>query len=83
VDAAFVDLGLVANSDFVRAIVHTDEHGFIKINERNATLVPGLFAAGDVTNVAVEQKLIAVGEGAKAAVNAYDYILWRRWARPR
>lgn len=75
VDAAFVDLGLVPNSSSVRQIVQTDNEGFIVIDERNATTTPGLFAAGDVTTAFGEQVLIAIGDGARAALSAYDYLL--------
>jgi thioredoxin reductase len=75
VDAAFVDLGLMPNSGTVRGIVQTDSDGFIWVDERNATTCPGLFAAGDVTTAFGEQILIAVGDGARAALSAYDYLL--------
>lgn len=75
VDAAFVDLGLLPNSGIVRRIAHTDADGFIWVDDRNATTVPGLFAAGDVTTVFGEQILIAIGDGARAALSAYDYLL--------
>lgn len=75
VDAAFVDLGLIPNSDIVRGITETDIDGFIRIDGQNATSVPGLFAAGDVTTGFGEQLLIAVGEGARAGLSAYDYLL--------
>lgn len=75
VDAAFVDLGLQPNSEIVRQLVQTDRMGFIWVNERNATTLPGLFAAGDVTTSFGEQVLIAIGDGARAALSAYDYLL--------
>lgn len=77
VDAAFIDLGLHPNSDMVKPIVQTDQDGFIWVDERNATTLPGLFAAGDVTTAFGEQVLIAIGEGARAALGAYDYLLAR------
>jgi len=75
VDAAFVDIGLVPNSSIVAALVETDDAGFIRIDQRNATSVPGIFAAGDVATMFGEQVLIAIGEGARAALAAYDYLL--------
>jgi alkyl hydroperoxide reductase subunit F len=75
VNHAFVDLGLVANTSFVRDLVPVDERGFIPVDSHNATTVPGLFAAGDVTCTPGEQVLVAVGEGARAAMSAYDYLL--------
>jgi thioredoxin reductase (NADPH) len=77
VDAAFVDLGLIPNSAIVQPVAQTDDDGFIVVDQRNATTVPGLFAAGDVTTVLAEQVLIAIGDGARAAVSAYDYYLLR------
>jgi thioredoxin reductase len=78
VDAAFVDLGLLPNSGCVRAMVQTDQDGFIRVDERNATNVAGLFAAGDVTTAFGEQTMIAIGDGARAALSAYDYLLARQ-----
>lgn len=75
VNAAFVDLGLEPNSAIVRRIAQTDADGFIWVDELNATTLPGLFAAGDVTTSFGEQILIAIGDGARAALSAYDYIL--------
>jgi len=77
VDAAFADLGLQPNSALVRELAQIDEGGFILVDERNATSFPGLFAAGDVTTTFGEQVLIAVGEGTRAALGAYDYVLGR------
>ncbi|MCU0495198.1 MAG: NAD(P)/FAD-dependent oxidoreductase [Chloroflexaceae bacterium] len=75
VDAAFVDLGLKPNSALVANQVKTDAEGFIVVDKHNATSVPGIFAAGDVTTAFGEQVLIAIGEGARAALGAYDYLL--------
>ncbi len=74
-DAIFVELGLVPNSTLVADLVTTDANGRIKIDAHNRTSAPGIFAAGDVTDVYAEQVLIAIGEGAKAALAAYDYLL--------
>jgi thioredoxin reductase len=78
VDAAFVDLGLVANSQCVRGLLRTDDNGFIRIDDRCATEIPGVFAAGDVTTGFGEMKLIAIGDGARAALSAYEYVLLQR-----
>jgi thioredoxin reductase len=74
-DAFFVELGLVANTDMVQGLVELDANGRIKVDPHNHTSAAGIFAAGDVTNVYAEQVLIAVGEGAKAALSAYEYLL--------
>lgn len=78
VQAVFVDLGLVPNSQMVRQLVELDQHGFILIDDQNQTSLSGLFAAGDVTNALCEQILIAIGAGARAAQSAYDYLLTQR-----
>jgi alkyl hydroperoxide reductase subunit AhpF len=75
VDGLFVELGLTPNSQMVAGLVDLDEQGRIKVDCFTRTSLPGLFAAGDVTDTYAEQVLIAVGEGAKAALSAYDYLL--------
>lgn len=72
---AFADLGLVPNSQFVAPLKVTDAHGFVMVDQHNATAVPGLFAAGDVTIVPCEHVLVAMGDGARAALSAYQYLV--------
>jgi len=74
-DAIFVELGLKPNSGFLGDLVDLEEDGRIKIDAQNRTSKPGIFAAGDVTDVYAEQVLIAIGEGAKAALSVYEYLL--------
>ena len=74
-DGVFVELGLVPNSGPVRGLTEVDVYGRVVVDNRNRTDCAGLFAAGDVTNAYAEQVLIAVGEGAKAALSAYEYLL--------
>lgn len=74
-DAIFVEKALTPNSDMVKDMVKLDERGRIIVDDANRTNVPGIFAAGDVTNGFAEQVLVAVGEGAKAALSAYEYLL--------
>ncbi len=74
-DAMFVEKALTPRSQLVADLVNLDERGRIIVDCANRTNVPGIFAAGDVTNIYAEQVLIAVGEGAKAALSAYDYLL--------
>ncbi len=76
-DAFFVEVDLVPQSDIVEGLVERDERGRIKVDARNRTSAEGIFAAGDVTDVIAEQVLISVGEGAKAALAAYEYLLER------
>ncbi len=70
----FVELGLIPNSDLVSHLVERDEHGHIKVNQRTATSHPGIFAAGDISNIHAEQVPIALGEGIKAALSASEYL---------
>ncbi|MGA9532709.1 MAG: FAD-dependent oxidoreductase [Anaerolineales bacterium] len=74
-DAFFVELDLDPRSGLVDGLVELDDRRHIKVDCGNRTSVDGLFAAGDVTDVYAEQVLIAVGEGAKAALSAYEYLL--------
>lgn len=74
-EGIFVELALVPNSQMVSHLVALDEQGRIKVDCYARTNVPGIFAAGDVTNTYAEQVLVAVGDGAKAALSAYDYLL--------
>jgi len=74
-DGMFVEKALTPNSDMVKELVKLDERGRIVIDGSNRTSVPGVFAAGDVTDSYSEQVLISVGEGAKAALSAYEYLL--------
>ncbi len=83
VDAVFIDLGLKPNSEMVQHMVQTDRSGFIWVNEQNATTQRGVFAAGDVTTAFSEQMLIAIGDGARAALSAYDYLLAYAFAQTR
>jgi thioredoxin reductase (NADPH) len=77
VDAIFADLGLRPDSALVRPLLQTDLSGFIPVDETGATSQPGLYAAGDVTTAFAEQVLVAVGQGARAAQSAYEYVLAR------
>jgi alkyl hydroperoxide reductase subunit F len=74
-DGMFIEMALVPNSEMVVGLVDLDPQGRIKIDARNRTSVPGIFAAGDVTDTYTEQVLVAAGEGAKAALSAYEYLL--------
>ena len=74
-DGMFVEKALTANTAMVKDLLQLDEQGHINVDCGCHTNVPGIFAAGDVTNIYAEQVLIAVGEGAKAALSAYEYLL--------
>lgn len=74
VEGVFVQLELLPNNDIVRGLVEMDHYGFIKINQRCETSVDGLFAAGDITDARAELVPVALGEGAKAALSAWEYL---------
>ena len=74
-DGMFVERALAPNTSMIKGLVEFDAQGRIMVDSGCRTNVPGLFAAGDVTNSYAEQVLIAVGEGAKAALSAYEYLL--------
>ncbi len=71
----FVQIGLVPNSQVVSDLVETSPWGEIVINERCETSAPGIYACGDVTTVPYKQIVVAMGEGAKASLAAFDYLL--------
>jgi thioredoxin reductase len=77
-DGAFVEKGLKGNTNMVADLVNLDDNGCVVVDCYNRTNVSGIFAAGDVTNIYAEQVLVAVGEGVKAALSAYDYLLERK-----
>jgi len=74
-EGTFIEMGLVPNSQMVAHLVELDDRGRVKVDGFARTSLPGMFAAGDVTNTFAEQVLVAVGEGAKAALSAYEYLL--------
>ena len=71
----FVQIGLIPNSDFLKGLVALSDYGEVQINERNETSEAGIFACGDVTTVPYKQNVIAMGEGSKAALSAFEYLL--------
>ena len=71
----FVQIGLIPNSEWLKGDIALSPRGEIEIDARCATSVPGVFAAGDVTTVPYKQIVIAMGEGAKAALSAFDYLI--------
>ncbi|MEN8243087.1 MAG: FAD-dependent oxidoreductase [Chloroflexota bacterium] len=74
-DGAFIEKSLKANTQAVKDLIKLDQQQRVIIDSFNRTSEPGVFAAGDVTNIYAEQVLIAIGEGAKAALSAYDFLL--------
>ena len=76
VEGMFVEIGLSPRSEVVKDLAETNKIGEIVINpENNSTSVAGIFAAGDVTSIRQKQIIIAMGEGAKAALGAFEYLI--------
>jgi len=75
VDGIFVQIGLVPNSSFMKDVVETNRFGEIVVDDKCRTNVPGIYAAGDVTNVPYKQIIIAMGEGAKAGLASFEDIM--------
>ena len=73
--AVFVQIGLVPNSSFLKGVVDLTEYGEVIINDRAETSEPGIFACGDVTTVPYKQIVVALGEGSKAALTAFEYLI--------
>ena len=71
----FVQIGLVPNTDWLKGTVKLSPRGEIEVDPRGQTSVPGVFAAGDCTVVPYKQIVIAVGEGAKASLSAFDHLI--------
>lgn len=75
VDGVFIEIGEEPPREFLKKIgLELDEKGFVKVRDDMSTNIPGLFAAGDVTNIPFKQVVTAVYTGARAATSAYEYI---------
>jgi len=74
-EGIFIQIGLLPNTDFVKNTVDLSKFGKIIIDSHGQSSLPGLFAAGDVTTVPYKQIIIAMGEGAKASLGAFDYLI--------
>lgn len=74
-DGVFIQIGLVPNTEWLQGAVDLSAHGEIVIDGRGQTSVPGVFAAGDATTVPYKQIIIAAGDGAKAALSAFDHLI--------
>lgn len=74
-DGIFVQIGLVPNTSWIGDAVELNNRGEVVIDRNNNTNVPGIFAAGDVTDQKNKQIIISMGAGANAALNAFDYII--------
>ncbi len=74
-EGIFVQIGLLPNSDWLKGVVELSPRGEIMVDAKGQTNIPGVLAAGDVTTVPYKQIVIAVGEGAKAALSAFDHLI--------
>lgn len=78
VQGIFVEIGLDPNTEFVKGLLPLNHHNEIIVDCMCRTDVPGIYAAGDVTAVHEKQIVVAAGEGAKAALSAYEYLLRKK-----
>ena len=78
VDGVFIEVGLSPNSELVLDLAHTNQRGEVVVDAMGDTGVRGVFAAGDVTATKDKQIVIAAGEGAKAALAAFNYLITQR-----
>jgi len=74
-EGVFIQIGLVPNTEWLKGTVDLTRHGEIQVDARGQTSIPGVFAAGDATTVPYKQIIIAAGDGAKAALGAFDYLI--------
>lgn len=74
-EGIFVQIGLLPNTDWLKGTIELSPRGEIIIDNKGETSVPGVFAAGDCTTVPYKQIIIAMGEGAKASLGAFDYLI--------
>lgn len=81
-EGVFVQIGLVPNTEFLKGTMELSKFGEIIVDAKCHTSLPGVFAAGDVTTVPYKQIVIAAGEGSKAALSAFDYLIRQPVAVP-
>lgn len=74
-EGVFIQIGLIPNTDWLKGVVELSKHGEIIVDAKGQTSVPGVFAAGDATTVPFKQIIIAAGDGAKAALGAFDHLM--------
>ncbi|VXB76923.1 alkyl hydroperoxide reductase subunit F [Pseudomonas sp. 8O] len=74
-EGIFVQIGLLPNSDWLKGTLELNRFGEIIVDAKGATNIPGVFAAGDVTTVPYKQIVIAMGEGSKASLSAFDHLI--------
>ena len=74
-EGVFIQIGLIPNTDWLKGTLELSKHGEIVVDARGQTSLPGVFAAGDATTVPFKQIIIAAGDGAKAALSAFDHLI--------
>ncbi|MDB5890742.1 MAG: ahpF [Polaromonas sp.] len=74
-EGIFIQIGLIPNTDWLKGVIELSKHGEIVVDAKGQTSVPGVFAAGDATTVPFKQIIIAAGDGAKAALGAFDHLM--------
>jgi alkyl hydroperoxide reductase subunit F len=74
-EGVFVQIGLLPNTEWLKGTLKLSPRGEIEVDARGETSLPGVFAAGDATTTPYKQIVIAMGEGAKAALSAFDYLI--------
>ena len=74
-EGIFVQIGLLPNTDWLKGVIDLSPRGEVIIDQKGETSMPGVFAAGDCTTVPFKQIIIAMGEGAKASLSAFDYLI--------
>ena len=74
-EGVFIQIGLIPNTDWLKGTVELSKHGEIVVDARGQTSLPGVFAAGDATTAPFKQIIIAAGDGAKAALSAFDHLI--------
>ncbi len=74
-DGVFVQIGLLPNTEWLKGALELSPRGEIVIDDRGQTSLPGVFAAGDATTVPYKQIVIAMSEGSKAALGAFDHLI--------
>ncbi|HNR61003.1 MAG TPA: FAD-dependent oxidoreductase, partial [Thauera sp.] len=74
-EGIFVQIGLLPNTDFLKGTVELSRFGEVIVDAKGQTSVPGIFAAGDCTTVPYKQIIIAMGEGSKASLSAFDHLI--------
>ena len=82
-EGIFVQIGLLPNTDWLKGTIDLSKHGEVMVDAKGETSLPGVFAAGDCTTVPYKQIIIAMGEGAKASLGAFDYLIRSSVAEPQ